>query len=170
MVLNDLHFQGCQECNGCFSTGKCVLDDEMNMIYELLEDLNVIIISSPIFFSGLTSQIKKMIDRCQCLWARKYLLSKPSGNGRKRFGAFLSVGGRKRSDFTGALSTVKVFFTTINVEFVASLTYSGIDEKGAIIDHPTALKEARKLGEDLVKKTETYLAELNKELSHERRN
>lgn len=152
VMLNDLHFRGCQECNDCFTTGKCILDDGMDTVYDLLKNLDVIFISSPIFFSGITSQTKRMIDRCQCLWARKYLLGRPSGNGKRRLGAFLSVGGRKRSDFTGALSTVKVFFTTINVEFAASLTYSGIDEKGAILNYPSALREARQLGEDLVKK------------------
>jgi len=56
----------------------------------------------------------------------------------------------KRSDFSGAISTIKVFFTSIDVEFIGALTYRGIDAKGKINDHLTALDEARSLGKELV--------------------
>jgi multimeric flavodoxin WrbA len=148
--LNDLSMKGCQECGDCLTTGKCVLDDDMQKLYDLLEALDVLIIASPVFFSGLSSQTKMMIDRCQSLWARKYRLNRPIATGGKRRGVFLSVGGMKKSDFSGAITTIKVFFTSIDVEFIGALTYPGIDAKGKINDHPTALDEARSLGKELV--------------------
>jgi len=148
--LNDLSMKGCQECGDCQTTGKCVLDDDMQKLYDLLEALDVLIIASPVFFSGLSSQTKMMIDRCQSLWARKYRLNRPIATEGKRRGVFLSVGGMKRSDFSGAISTIKVFFTSIDVEFIGALTYRGIDAKGKINDHLTALDEARSLGKELV--------------------
>lgn len=151
IALNDLDLRGCQECDCCLETGRCVIDDDMQRIYDLLEGLDVIIVASPVFFSGLSSQTKMMVDRCQCIWARKYLLKDPLGKGRKRLGAFLSVGGRRDSDFSGAVSVIRVFFINIDVEFFASLTYSGIDGKEAILSHPTALIEARQLGQELVR-------------------
>jgi multimeric flavodoxin WrbA len=150
IYLNDLNLKGCQECGGCSSTGICVIDDDMKRIYRLFEELDVLIVASPVFFSGLSSQTKMMIDRCQCIWARKYLLKKPLGTDRKRVGAFLSVGGRKKSDFSNAMSVIRVFFINIDVEYGGALTYPGIDRKGGIEDHPTALGEARSLGRDLV--------------------
>ena len=150
VFLNDLDLRGCQECGGCLSTGTCVIKDDMQSLYDLLERLDVLILASPVFFSGISSQAKMLVDRCQCIWARKYRLGRPLGEGRRRLGALLSVGGRKRSDFSGLISVVRVFFVNINVEYSGELTYPGVDEKGAIVGHPTALDEARSLGSDLV--------------------
>jgi multimeric flavodoxin WrbA len=148
--LNDLSMKGCQECGACQKTGKCVLDDDMQKLYRLLEELDVLIIASPVFFSGLSSQTKMMIDRCQSLWARKYRLNNPIATDGRRRGAFLSVGGMKRSDFSGAISTIKVFFTSIDIKYMGELTFPGIDYKGQINDHPSALGEAHIFGKKLV--------------------
>jgi multimeric flavodoxin WrbA len=148
--LNDLSMKGCQECGACQTTGKCALDDDMQRLYPILEELDVLIIASPVFFSGLSSQTKMMIDRCQSLWARKYRLNNPITSDGKRRGAFLSVGGMKRSDFSGAISTIKVFFTSIDIEYMGELTFPGIDSKGEINDHPTALDEALTFGKKLL--------------------
>jgi multimeric flavodoxin WrbA len=148
--LNDLDMRGCQECDRCFDDGECVLDDDMQRIYRLIEEADIIILASPIFFSGLTSQVKMVIDRCQCIWARKYRLGRPLGDTKRRVGGFLSVGGRKRSDFSNAISVVKVFFINLDIDYMGEVTGSRIDEKGAIMDHPEMLLSARRLGEDLV--------------------
>ncbi|RLC68366.1 MAG: flavodoxin family protein, partial [Chloroflexi bacterium] len=66
-------------------------------------------------------------------------------------GVFISVGGTKSRDlFEPAKATVKIFFRTIDVEYWGELLYRGVDEKGAIRQHPTALKEAFVLGKRLV--------------------
>jgi multimeric flavodoxin WrbA len=150
VVLERLDLRGCRECERCFPNGRCVLKDDMQPIYKSLDELDVIVIASPIFFSGLTAQMKMMIDRCQCLWAGKYLLGKPIGGGRKRVGAFLSVGGRGNPSFRGAVSVVKSLFLSINVEYAGEVTIAGIEGKGAVSKHPTALKEAQELGARLV--------------------
>ncbi len=148
--LNELDIKGCQACNDCFSDGHCIYDDDMQYLYELLEKLDGLIIASPIFFSGLTSQTKAFIDRCQSLWARKYILDGPIGKEKRRLGAFLSVGARKEPRFQNAISSIKALFNAINVEYFGDLTFGGCDEKGAIKKHPTALEEARELGERTV--------------------
>jgi len=150
VILERLDLRGCRECESCFKTGRCVLKDDMGHIYELLDEADVLIIASPIFFSGLTAQMKMMIDRCQCLWAGKFLLGKPIGGGRKRVGAFLSVGGRGDLSFKGAISVVKAFFLSISVEYAGELLVPGIEGKGTISGHPGALKEAGDLGASLV--------------------
>jgi len=69
----DLHISGCVECGGCEKTGQCVIKDDMQDIYVLLDNADIIILSSPIFFYGLSSQLKALIDRAQAMWARKRL-------------------------------------------------------------------------------------------------
>lgn len=151
VVLNELDIRGCQECGRCMETGRCAIKDDMQALYDLLERLDIILMASPIFFSGLSSQTKMFIDRCQCIWVRKFRLNRGMGGGR-RLGAFLSVGGRGKSNFRNAISVIKTFFFNIDVEYAAELTYPGIDAQGSIRDHPTALEEAASLGRDLVRR------------------
>ena len=125
----------------------------MQMIYSELEQADGIVMASPLHFMSVTAQMKTMIDRCQALWARKYVLKQlPLGSepGKKR-GLFISVGGRKVANlFEPALVTVKALFNTLNINFAGSLLFPAIDEKRAITKHPDALHQAFLTGQKLV--------------------
>ena len=152
IVLNDLKITPCQHCDACLAKGDCRIQDDMQMIYDELERADRIVLASPIQFTGVTAQMKAMIDRFQSLWARKYVLKMPPlGDQRKRKGFFISVGGRKVADlFQPALTMVKTVFIILNIEYAGELLFSGIDEKGAITKHPDALKQAFLAGQKLV--------------------
>ena len=154
IFLSDLNISGCRECRSCEVAGNCVVQDQMQDIYPKLSEADCIILASPIFFYGVTAQVKRMIDRCQALWARKYVLKKSSvGNkgAMKRKGWFLSVAASKGARaFEGAILTVRYFFDALNLEYAGELTFWRIDAKGAIKEHPSALKEAFKAGQRLV--------------------
>ena len=151
IFIPDLKINPCRECSGCYKTGKCVVDDDMQVMYPRLQNAEGIIIASPIFFGGVTANLKAMIDRCQCLWVKKYVLKQSASDKLNRRGAFISVCGGKKTDFFPAASlTIKALFKTLNVSYVAELFFSQVDEKGAITNHPTALKEAFSFGAKLV--------------------
>ena len=152
IVLNDLKISPCQHCDACRRAGRCRLDDDMQMVYRELEAADRIVLASPIQFMGLTAQMKAMIDRCQALWARKYVLKiPPLGDRRERKGFFISVGGRKVANvFDGALITIRSLFAVLDVIYAGELLFPGIDEKGAIARHPDALKRAYLAGQELV--------------------
>ncbi len=152
IFLSDWDISGCRECRSCEATGNCVLPDEMQEVYPKLMEADYIVLASPIFFYGVTAQVKKMIDRGQALWARKYILKKSSMDkgDPKRKGWFLSVGGSRGTKvFDGAILTVRYFFDALNVEYAGELTFPGLDHKGALKEHPSALKEAFEAGERL---------------------
>jgi len=50
-----------------------VVDDDMETVYPLLEEADVIFLASPIFFYGLTAQVKALIDRSQANWSKRML-------------------------------------------------------------------------------------------------
>ncbi len=152
IVLNDLDFIACQHCDACLKKGKCKYQDDMQMVYRELEQADRIVLASPIQFMGVTAQMKAMIDRCQALWVRKYVLKLPPlGNRRERKGLFISVGGRKIANvFEPALVMVKTVFRILDITYAGELLFSGIDEKGAIAKHPDALRQAFRAGQKLV--------------------
>ena len=153
IILNDLKIAPCQHCDACLETGRCKINDDMQMVYDELTKADRIILASPIQFMTVTAQAKAMIDRCQCLWARKYVLKQlPLGSERgKKKGLFVSVGGRKVDTlFDAVLVTVKALFNTLDIAYAGELVFPAIDEKGAIREHPDALKRAYLAGQKLV--------------------
>jgi multimeric flavodoxin WrbA len=152
VILSELNILPCRHCDGCLKTGKCVVDDDMQWLHTDLREADYVVLASPIFFMGVTAQTKAMIDRCQALWVIKYVLKLPVAINpdKERKGIFVSVGGtRLRNLFQPAIATVKSWFTTLDINYDGELVFSGIDEKEAILRHPTALKDAFAIGQKL---------------------
>jgi multimeric flavodoxin WrbA len=154
--LNEMQIMPCQNCGGCEETGACIYEDDMSQIYDAIRTADRVILASPVFFFSVSAQAKVMIDRCQAFWCEKYLLKKPIPEGpHKRKGLLLLVGGMKEKiGATGiecAEKTAKAFFRTISVTEHKVLGYTGVDAKGEILKHPTALKEAYEAGKELVR-------------------
>jgi len=145
-------FRPCQDCGGCTQTGICIQQDEMTGIYDAIREADRIILASPIFFYSLSAQAKAMVDRCQAFWCEKYLLKKSilaGAHGRK--GLLLLVGGMTKDVGRPiAEATAKGFFRTCSVPEHETLFFGGIDAKGDILKHPTALKEAYEAGKRLL--------------------
>jgi multimeric flavodoxin WrbA len=149
--LNDINIKPCQDCGSCAKTGVCQHEDAMLDISAKIREAERIILASPIYFSSVTSQMKLMIDRCQAFWCEKYLLKKdiPAGpHGRK--GLLVLVGGQNsRENAACAEETATAFFRTVSVPEHATLFFGGVDAKGDILKHPTALQDVVEAGKRL---------------------
>ncbi len=151
-IVDKLKINPCREYYGCLRDGNCVIRDDMDDIYPKLLEVDSVIVASPIFFYGLTAQLKALIDRCQALWARKYILKQDFPD-LVRKGAFIAVGATRGEQlFNGSILTVKYFFQAIGVQYVDELLVRGVDKRGEIKEHPTALSDAFELGKRLAQK------------------
>ncbi len=65
--------------------------------------------------------------------------------GKEEKGIFHLGGG-----YEGAMLTVKYFFDALGVDLVGQLLFKGVEAKGDIRNHPTALQEAFEAGKALV--------------------
>lgn len=150
ITLNKLKFSPCQECEKMSDDGACLINDDMQKVYEKIKTSDALIFASPVFFGSLSAQSKMMIDRFQCAWRAKYILKKDTGYKRIP-GIFISVEGSRRKDFfENAKSIVKNFFATINASYNGELFCPAIDEKRDILEHPGYLKKAFQLGAKIV--------------------
>lgn len=149
IVLDKLKISPCREYYGCLRDGNCVIRDDMDDIYPRLLRTDAIIVASPIFFYTVSAQLLAFISRCQALWVKKYILKNLDIPSRK--GAFMAVGAtRGKRLFDGPKLTIHYFFKAINAEYADELLIRGVDKRGEIKDHPTALTEAFELGKRLV--------------------
>ncbi|MFA6308841.1 MAG: flavodoxin family protein [Clostridia bacterium] len=59
----DVRVNGCIGCNACYANSKCIQKDDMQDIYNKLTDAETIVIATPIYFYGISSQLKSIVDR-----------------------------------------------------------------------------------------------------------
>ena len=141
----------CLECGTCETEGFCPIDDDMQQIYPLLRQADIITVATPIFFYGPTAQMKAVIDRTQALWARKYTLGLTDPNRKQRRGFLLALGATKGKNlFDGTSLTAKYFFDAVGARFEGNLGYRRIEAPGDIEKHPTALMEAKEKAASLI--------------------
>jgi NAD(P)H-dependent FMN reductase len=151
LALRELKITPCLEIYHCFKDGTCPIKDDMLPLYDKLLEADVVALASPIFFYGVSAQAKAFIDRTQALWSRRYVLKKDFP-GPERQGVLLCTGATHgRLLFVGARLTAKYFFDAINVTYAAEILVRGVDEKGAILELPDVLENARLLGRRLAR-------------------
>ncbi|MCD6404660.1 MAG: flavodoxin family protein [Planctomycetes bacterium] len=149
VILHDFQVSPCLEKRGCEKTGECVIQDDYPFFYERFLSVDRIIMACPVYFMGVPAQAKALVDRCQCIWMRKYRLKKrieaTDGVGRRGYlvsaGAFKSPG-----TFDCLMKVMKYFYLTLDMEFAGDVCIDGVDAKGDIEKHPQTLEAAYRLG------------------------
>ena len=149
IYARDQNMCGCLACGGCDRTGKCVVQDDMQAIYPLLQEADVIFLASPIYFYGLSGQVKLIIDRCQAMWSRRML--EKDAKSRKRYdggrGYLISVGATRGENlFEGSQLTAKYFYDALDMSYEGGIFFRRLDKKTAVSEIPETLQEAFNLG------------------------
>ena len=145
--VSELKLSPCTACGTCWKTGECVQQDDMQTVYTHLLDSHYIVIASPLYFMGVSAQLKALVDRCQALWARRYILKKELRKDHMRpKGLFISTAALNppQADnkiFAGSIQTVKALFHVLGVEYKGEILCYGLEEKGAIQKHPELLEK-----------------------------
>jgi multimeric flavodoxin WrbA len=65
-VSFDLHrmdIQPCDNCDGCQTTGECIIQDDMQKIFPEISKANAIVLAGPIYWFNINGQMKLCIDR-----------------------------------------------------------------------------------------------------------
>ena len=163
VALTDADINPCRGCNACETLNRCVQRDGMDIYHDKIIEADCIVLSSPIFCMGLAAQVKALVDRAQVFRSRKYVLRLPvvpPERKGKRLGIFLSTAGQKWDNvFDAAVPSVKCFYHVIDIRDadISYLMINGVDEKGAIEHHPTAMTDATNLGRNIIKELKKRL-------------
>ncbi|MGC8495298.1 MAG: flavodoxin family protein [Syntrophobacteraceae bacterium] len=72
--LNELKYRGCQACMGCKTKlEKCALKDDLAEVLEAVQESDVLVMASPVYFGEISSQMKGAIDRFYSFLKPDYL-------------------------------------------------------------------------------------------------
>jgi len=62
--LNRSTYRGCQGCYACKTRlDKCVLNDDLTNVLAAVQEADVVVLASPVYYGDITSQLKGFIDR-----------------------------------------------------------------------------------------------------------
>jgi multimeric flavodoxin WrbA len=164
LYARDLKMNGCIECGGCDDTGQCVVDDDMQKVYPLLQEADLIFISSPMFFYSFPAQVKALIDRCQAMWNLRMLTKKGEErhNYHRGSGYLIAVGATHGKNlFEGAKLVARYFFDALHMEYKEGLFFKGLEKKSAAAGHPETLEQAYEFGRHAVEQADSDMKELS---------
>lgn len=109
----------CRDCGLC-TDGQCAIDDAMSPIYEAFSESDLLVLVTPIHFSGPSSLIKTVMDRFQPYWFVKDM-PHPSRM------MVLMCGGSEDPEFRPTIKIMKAFAAMLGMEWMGHLEVSGTD-------------------------------------------
>ncbi|MGN0301450.1 MAG: flavodoxin family protein [Anaerotardibacter sp.] len=131
--LADLNVTGCNGCDYCRINPCCVIDDDANDVIDEIINADQVYLACPVYFSGVPSQLKALLDRFQPLfWERLEL--KKSGEElppKKPLKVYL-LGDSMADDPHGyepALATIRSAFALANYEIDEVRPYIGLNKE-----------------------------------------
>jgi multimeric flavodoxin WrbA len=150
--LNRLDIRPCQACHKHPAPNHCFFFDDMQKIYEVLENADGIILGSPIYYGTVSAQVKHMIDRANCLtWIERGPDGKPVFTPRLekiKKGAVILVSDITK-DNSAAMLPIRLFFHDARVEKVGELFIPHADAGKGARNSEEWLELARALGASL---------------------
>jgi len=96
--LNDLALRGCQACARCAPREECILKDDLTPVFARLCQADLWVLASPIYYDGVTGQMKTFFDRCRWLTMAGDRL-KPRLAGARRAAVIVTYEDKPRDDY-----------------------------------------------------------------------
>lgn len=66
LYLSDHTISDCTGCEGCQQSFRCIVNDDMQTIYPLLENVKGLVLGSPTYFYNVSGIMKCFLDRLYC--------------------------------------------------------------------------------------------------------
>lgn len=152
VYLIDMTIKPCRGCRSCQDTGRCIIEDDFNPLSGKLRQADVLVFSSPTYFSNVTSCAKRFFDRGYSMFREtpfglSYLFKKP-----KKAILITSCDApfpisRLFGISTGCIRAMTVFFSYMRLK-IKTFTVTNA-KKFEKIAHSAILKKAYDLGKNI---------------------
>ena len=119
----------CIDCRYCWTHAACAIDDEMQHVYQQINQADTIILASPIYFGEITGSLLNFASRLQFFWTAKHFKNQPVLQKKVRKGAVILVDGGEGNK-EQALAMGKRLLKIMGAEFQKQIHYSGTDQQG----------------------------------------
>ena len=139
VCVADYNVNPCIGCNSCFvrEGNKCFQDDDMVKIYEKLRNADIVVIASPVYFYGISAQLKAIVDRLHTPMRNTFHI--------KKLGLLLVGAAQLPNLFDPILMQYQMVLDFFKLESIGTVLVRGVNDIGDI-DGNSALKEAYDMG------------------------
>ncbi len=138
--VHDYKVNPCIGCNSCFTREdyKCCQKDDMQIVYEKMANAEMLVIASPVYFYGLSAQLKAVIDRFHNPIRDTFHIHKM---------ALLLVGAASLPElFDSILAQYELCLKFFKLEDMGRILVRGAKDKGDV-ENGDALKQTYELGQ-----------------------
>jgi multimeric flavodoxin WrbA len=138
VILNKLEIKPCQACNSCYKTGKCVQEDDMIPLFDKMEQSDVLVLGTPVYWWGPTAQFKTFFDRWynpkhQKLKGKRVIITIPLAGGSETYARH-------------TLCMIEDSLNYIGLKIIEKVLAPGFGRRGAVRDDSNLMVKARDAG------------------------
>jgi len=146
IVLTQLDIRPCLACDGCADSGECVQKDDMAGLFEKMQESQVWVLGTPVYWWGPSAQFKAYLDRwyakageahVDLFRGRRIVLAIPMGD----------------TDVATARHTVGMFTDALDyveAELFATLLATDANDRGEVQQQPQVMSAAFRAGREAV--------------------
>lgn len=152
--LNDPEKKPCRACDKSPAPEYCLYKDGMDTIYKTLETADFLVIGTPAYYGSISSQLKLLLDRYNCL---SEMIRLPNNKfyfksrvAKKKRGIFIWVADSSRNP-EHALAMIKLWCQDANVELIETMIVTDSDREEGARNREDLLRKAFELGISLWK-------------------
>lgn len=141
VAVYDYRVNPCTGCNSCFTSGgsRCCQDDDMALIYEKLRTADTVVIASPVYFYGISAQLKAVIDRLHTPMRNSFQI--------KRLGLILVGAAQLPELFDAVTAQYRLVLNFFGLEDAGAVLVRGAREKGSVSEED--LMKAYRFGQSI---------------------
>ena len=135
----------CLDCRFCRENSGCALQDEMQEVYDYIQDCDNILIASPIYFSELTGKLLDVGSRLQTYFCARFFRKEEPIPKPKKGAAILVGGGDGRME--KAYETACTLLHHMNCHEIHELVFSHDTDRRSAVQDAQAVEGVKRMVE-----------------------
>ena len=144
--LSGLDINPCKGCMTCKIEGKCVIDDDMQVLYDEIQAADAVVIGSPLYMWEITAQTKLFVDRLVAFLNPDFStrLNLP-----KKLVLAFTQGNPDPNTFKQYFDYMEGLFSFMQFDVQSSIVAAGTYIPDDILQQPEILAKAKEIGKKL---------------------
>lgn len=130
----------CTGCNHCGMNGPCIFNDDFNFVRDNITDADAVVFASPMYYFGLSAQLKAVIDRFYAINGRIHV--------PKKAVLLMTYANTRRSQAVPIESHYEVLLDYLGWTDAGRVIAPGVWQAGAV-NHTDYPRQAYELGKHI---------------------
>ncbi|MDO4272071.1 MAG: flavodoxin family protein [Eubacteriales bacterium] len=141
VCIRDKEIAFCRGCLACQKTGGCAIKDDGDEIAQKMLSADVLVFATPIYYYGMSGQMKTMLDRANPLYFLDYRF--------RDVYLLATAADEDEHAINGALTGIQGWVSCFEKAQLAGNVFAGgVEQAGEIENHP-ALERAYQMGKEM---------------------